>query len=126
MSVEILGKDKVIARLAELKERLDPAVEAELKEFAEACRDMAKIFVPIDTGSLQKSIRVQNYTREGGTHRIGVSAGGYITNPKSGRKVDYAAHVEFGTSRMRPRPYMRPAYEMVKKGVAEALKERLT
>jgi len=124
-SVEIIGLDRLLIRIKQIQDNLNPVVEAELKEMAEAIRDLAKIFVPIETGSLQKSIRLQSHTKSGGLHSIGVSAGGYVTNPKSGRMVDYAIHVEFGTSRMMPRPFMRPALDMCKRTVTKLIKEGL-
>ena len=60
---------------------------------ARTCERDAKIFAPVDTGNLRNSITsdVRGLTAE-----IGPSA-------------EYAAHVEFGTSRMAPQPYMGPA-----------------
>ena len=125
VGVEIQGINKLRIRIKQIQDNLDPVAEAELKEMAEAVRDLAKIFVPIDTGSLQRSIRVQSHTKSGGLHSIGVSAGGYVTNPKSGMKVNYAAHVEYGTSRMRAQPYMRPALDMCKRTIVKLIKEGL-
>lgn len=52
-----------------------------------------------DTGTLRRSIE----TRVGGPNLVIVQAGGGET--------DYAAFLEFGTSRMAARPFMRPAAE---------------
>lgn len=110
MSVELLGADKVIARLARLKETLNKASEKVIKDIAILIRDDAKTMCPVDTGSLRKSIRLQVYAMPATyVHRVGVSAGGYVTNPKTKRKVDYAVHVEYGTSRSRAQPFIRPA-----------------
>lgn len=54
----------------------------------------AKAKVPIDTGTLKGSIGVESVTD---TEAVLVA------------KTDYAAYVEFGTRRMRARPFMRPA-----------------
>jgi HK97 gp10 family phage protein len=133
-SVEIVGLNKLMARITELNQSLDPSAEAGLKEFAEVVRDMAKIFCPVGTpqstgipgyigGSLRTSIRIQAYAKpKAHLHKIGVSAGGYITNPNTGRKVDYARWVEHGTSRMMSRPFMRPALDMCKKSILKLIK----
>lgn len=85
------------------------ALEA-LNKTADDARDRAKELVPIDTGSLKKSIRKERHAWPAGNITyVGIRAGGYITNPKTGRKVDYARYVEYGTSRQRPQPYLRPA-----------------
>lgn len=70
---------------------------------ARLMRDRAKQLVHVDTGSCRKSIRVE---RRGRTH-IAVRAGGYIVNPKTRRKVDYAGILE------QRYPYMRPAWNMI-------------
>ena len=85
------------------------ALEA-LDKTADDARDRAKELVPVDTGSLRKSIRKERHAWPAGNITyVGIRAGGYITNPKTGRKVDYARYVCYGTSRQRPQPYLRPA-----------------
>ena len=72
--------------------------------------DDAKRGAPVDTGSHQKSIRKERLAKPRHHYTYqGIRAGGYITNPKTGRKVDYSRYLEYGTSRMRPRPHIRPA-----------------
>ena len=43
-----------------------------------------------------------------------------------GSNVEYAAYVEMGSSRMRPRPYLKPAIEGHKKEFEEILENNLT
>lgn len=40
-----------------------------------------------------------------------------------GPEVHYGVHLEFGTERMAPRPFLRPAYEEVEPGFIEALRQ---
>ena len=85
------------------------ATEA-LRETAVEARDIAKSLVVVDTGSLQRSIRLERLARQRGKiYYTGIRAGGYIINPKTGRYVDYARWIEYGSSRMYARPFMRPA-----------------
>jgi hypothetical protein len=66
--------------------------------------------VPVDTGALQKSIRLTSTAKVAGkTTRVGVRAGGFEVNPKTGSLVNYAVIVEFGSSRQTPQPYLIPA-----------------
>jgi HK97 gp10 family phage protein len=103
----------MMARLLEIKGGMGKACAETLDDVAHKIRDSARRIVPKDTGSLMHSIRVQKYSPEAGNvAKIGVSAGGYITNPKTGKIVDYARYVEFGTSKMPERPYMRTALYM--------------
>jgi HK97 gp10 family phage protein len=60
----------------------------------------ARALVPVRTGALRASIRVE---RSGVGHAVRAGGGA----------VDYAAYVEFGTRRMAARPYLRPALESV-------------
>ena len=55
----------------------------------------AKSLAPVDTGMLRNSISTT------------IGAGGL--SAEIGPTASYAAHVEFGTRRMRPQPFMRPA-----------------
>jgi hypothetical protein len=87
---------------------LEGAFEAIL-ELAQLMKGYAQVFVRVDTGSLRDSIRVE---RGGiGMHwrQVRVRAGGYVTNPDTGRKVDYAGIVE------KKYPYMRPALNQVRR-----------
>jgi HK97 gp10 family phage protein len=122
--VEILGEDRLIARLAQFEESLDFGAEAGVKSVAEKIRDRAKELVQVDTGALQRSIRVGIYSRPAGhVHSIRVTAGGYERNPKTGRIVDYAVYQERGTSRMKAQPYLGPAYQAFKDDLAKEIKE---
>lgn len=122
MSVKVTGLTKLHTRLVDLQtSALDRAVEVGARATAEAIRDTAKELCPVGTpestgkagyvgGSLRDSIRLQVSAKPAGhIHKIGVSAGGYVTNPNTGRKVDYPVYVERGTSKMAPQPFMAPA-----------------
>lgn len=60
----------------------------------------AKIKTPIDTGNLVNSINTEL-----------VSSDETSAFAEVGTGVEYAEHVEFGTSKMAAQPYMRPAYD---------------
>ena len=60
-----------------------------------AAEGYAKLKCPVDTGRLRNSI---THATQDDVEYIGTN-------------VEYAAYVEFGTSRMRARPYLRPACE---------------
>ena len=60
----------------------------------------ATLGVPVDIGNLQASIKQE-------VHREGKSIIGTIT--AGGDGVNYAQAMEFGTSKVRARPFMRPA-----------------
>lgn len=60
---------------------------------AQTVCDSAKSMCPVDTGTLQSSIKV---SVNGSSAEISAD-------------TDYAAYVEFGTSKMAPQPYLVPA-----------------
>jgi len=108
LEIEILGLTELEEKLSNLDVKLSKALDEALNEIAEKIRDDAKSLVPVDTGALRKSIRIEKK----GELQVSVVAGdGGVINPRTGREVDYAGYVEFGTSRMNPKPYMQPALE---------------
>lgn len=98
-AIELQAK-RVRIQLQRLVEKVDPELLEALIEGAKFIKIMAKGYVRVKTGSCQKSIRVE---RQPPT-TVRVRAGGYITNPETGRKVDYAGHLE------KRYPYMKPAW----------------
>ena len=61
----------------------------------------AKRNAPVDTGRLRSSI----------THEVGGDPEGIVA--RVGTNVEYAPHLEYGTSRMKARPFLRPALQQV-------------
>jgi len=89
--------------LADIPEKLLEGVFEALMQGAYLVKGLAQVYVHVDTGSLRDSIRVERGGQGMKWRRVRVRAGGYITNPKTGRKVDYAGYVEAKY------PYIRPA-----------------
>lgn len=85
------------AAMAELLESIDGPVGKEILRRTLAVERAAKRLCPVDTGRLRSSI----------THEIQKDGRGLVG--VVGTNVSYAAYVEFGTSRMRAQPYLRPA-----------------
>jgi len=107
-----LSDTYVKEKLANLPEKmLEWAEEVMLKQ-AELMKGLAQVYVPVDTGSLRDSIRIERGGMGLHWRQIRVRAGGYITNPKTRKLVNYAAIVEAKY------PFMHPAYEEVKPTIA--------
>jgi hypothetical protein len=112
-----LGRAKT--DLADLPEKmLDWAFEV-LMSRAELMKDLAQVYVRVETGSLRDSIRVERGGEGEAWRRVRVRAGGYVTNPKTGKIVDYAAVVE------QRFPYMQPAFEEVRADIEEMIKAKV-
>ena len=108
--LRIEGIENVKRNFNALTEGMNPAAARVLKEVAEEVKTEAKDLVPVDTGALRDSIRLIVTAKPAGNiTRVGVRAGGYEVNPKTGKLVNYAVYVEFGTSRQSPQPYLIPA-----------------
>jgi len=121
IGVEIVGGQRLVAHLAEAIRNIDPKTREALREVARKVVQDAKALCPVDTGSLQRSIRAEEYPPEVNIYRIFVVAGGKIINPKTRKKVDYAAYVEYGTSRAPAQPFLRPALEQNRPLLREVL-----
>lgn len=84
-----------------------PNIEQEIVAIAGTkAFDIAKNLVPVDTGALRESIVIEIEQSQA-----------TILSP-----LDYAASVEYGTSRQAAQPYMRPAAEEARKQLPEIAK----
>lgn len=86
---------KVTDNSAQVKQALQEAVERGLEAIGLVAEGHAKELCPVDTGRLRNSI---SHATDGEAVYIGTN-------------VEYAPYVELGTSRMKARPYLRPAAE---------------
>lgn len=86
---------KITDNSGELLEALPEQIEQALTAIGLTAESYAKHDCPVDTGRLRNSI----------THAVDVGEQCAII----GSNVEYAAHVELGTSKMKARPYLRPA-----------------
>lgn len=105
-----------IARLPQ--QMLDFAFEVLLTQ-AELIKGLWQINIRVDTGSARDSIRIERGGEGEAWRRVRVRGGGYITNYKTGRLVDYMGILEakYGAGRL--------AFEEVKPTIAEMVKARV-
>jgi HK97 gp10 family phage protein len=78
----------------------------------------AKIKAPVLTGNLRRSIHTETAV-----------SGSNEAEARVGTNVEYAPHVEFGTSKQRAQPHLRPAYDENKNAAVDeiaAVLEELT
>lgn len=95
--VRVLGEQSLARKLAAIGPALDAAMKREVKVAAVNIQNGARRRVPVKTGRLRNSI----------THEIAEDG----LNAAIGSNAQYAPYVEFGTRRMRARPYLFPAFE---------------
>lgn len=87
-------------------------VKKVIAKSAFAVQKDAKKLVPVDTGRLRSSIKIDFFK------------GGLTADVNT--NVNYAANVEFGSSSQRASPYLFPAYEQNKAQIFKELKEALS
>jgi hypothetical protein len=117
MSIKLdLADPNIKQKLATLPEKMLEWAFEVLMQQAEVMKGYAQVYVPVDTGSLRDSIRVERGGEGLHWREVKVRAGGYVTNRRTGRLVDYALPVEART------PFMRPAFEIMRSTIAEMIK----
>jgi HK97 gp10 family phage protein len=92
LKLEITGVNKLVEALSQMQDLKEPVADA-MELYLEKVVSDAKSIVPVRTGTLQRSIMFSG------------GRGEYTV----GSRVNYAPFVEYGTSRMRPQPYLTPA-----------------
>jgi len=101
--------------LAKLPEKmLDGAFEA-INQAADLIVGLAQVNVRVDTGSLRDSIRKERVS----SRVVRVRAGGYVTNPKTGKLVNYAAVIE------QRYPFLSPAVRSVYPQIRTMIENRV-
>lgn len=94
--MKIRGTKTVTANLTKAAAAIEGAVGDAVRKAAMEVERDAKINCPVDTGILRGSIGAEE--KEPLLFEVGTN-------------VEYAAHVEFGTSKMAAQPYLEPAAE---------------
>jgi len=103
------------ADLARLPDKMKEGALEALNEAADFMVTLAKGYVLVDTGTLQKSIR-----KEQSGNVVRVIAGGYqFINPKTNKPCTYAIYVEAKN------PFMKPAWEAVKRFITQKIREKV-
>lgn len=119
MSTEVKGLEDLIAKLNALPAKLEKKViRAAVRKGANIIRDKARSYVPVDTGDLKKSITVSGAKYKKGTIALAIKP---RNNKKKGVTVFYGRFIEYGTSKMAAKPYMRPAYDEAEKEVLDTV-----
>jgi Bacteriophage HK97-gp10, putative tail-component len=113
------------SKLAELPEKMLEYAFEIMMERAHLIVGLAQIYCPVDTGSLRDSIRVERGGIGKSWREVRVRAGGYVTNPKTGKLVNYASFQEFGTRYIYGTYFLTRAVEEVKPTIEMMLRENV-
>lgn len=126
--IEAEGFEKCIAKLGEVAD-IGKVARPIMKKGALAIEGDAKILAPRRAWDLPKdpTQQVSGDLRNTISHKVFVKDGeatGIVYAP-----MEYAIHQEFGTSKMKARPFLRPALRknkaQIKKALIDALQKKL-
>jgi HK97 gp10 family phage protein len=122
---KIVNVTDVLWRTARAKRPMITAKQAKAQGRSKRVSDPGASYgVPVDTGALQISIE-KSYS-DSGKKMVGkVSVNPNVSNPKSGQNVGkYAVAVEYGTSKMPARSYMRSSLLQNKEFIRKTLRQK--
>jgi len=117
LRVDLSGQEELLKNMDNLSVELKNKVKEEaIIEAAEFVRDIAKEKAPVDTGFLRENIIVQV-----------VENNNIVTEAKVGpnRSAFYGAIVEYGSKKMKKKPYLRPAYDENLDKINEIISRRI-
>lgn len=124
IDISLEGEEDMLALLSALETGMQrKVVRAGAREAAKVVQTRAKELVPTKTGKLRRSIKVRTMKGLGRKGNIGYSvlAGGTAKDSPF-----YAGFLEFGTQRITPRPFMRPAANESKEQVKKVFVDKLS
>jgi len=121
ITLKIEGVDALVKKFDGMPEASIKKLFTAFKVASLKIQSDAQAIVPVDTGRLKLSIQSR-------VERKGDAVGAEIwsgAESEEGKPVDYAAFVEFGTSKMKAQPYMRPAMDKNKAQLIKQLEQVL-
>jgi len=110
------GIEKVLVRLNQISFDIVADLETAAKAGARVIRDTAKDNVPVRTGTLRDSITIETVEKD--ENEVVVRIG-----PQ--KKAFYGLFLEYGTSKMAARPWLRPAVDEKQQEALEAVEKVL-
>ncbi|AUN10435.1 hypothetical protein RSJ21_09410 [Clostridium botulinum] len=119
-SMELDGMDNLIRKVEDMGKAGTRIENKALKKAGELIVEEAKNNVPVKTEKLKKGLKVSGVRKKGGNKFVlaGIQKG-------DNSKIFYGKFLEFGTSKMKARPFMGPAYESKKNEAKEVIKDEL-
>ena len=129
--MQLTGFKELAAALRELPERVAKnALRSAVNAGASEIRKQAKANAPKDTGLLEKNIYQKQIREQSDATKqvFFVGVRGAKKKKKGEKKVEvpfYWRFIEFGTSKMPAKPFLRPAFDAKKEVAIERIGEKL-
>lgn len=124
--IELEGVDEILNKLQQIGNNISRLENKALRSAAQPVLDDAKSSNSFNdrSGNLRKGLKISNIKNKEGVKYVLVGV-----DKSDNSKIYYGKFLEFGTSKMSPKPFMQPAYEKnkdnIQKTIAETLKEGL-
>lgn len=115
--------DQLVLDFANLEKVVFVDAEKLLVKNSNIARNNAIKACPVDTGHLRASINIDK--PEQYLYLVGTNLSIHSVNEKGESTKGYAEYVEFGTSKMAPRPFLRPALEKANRKFLADLKKMI-
>jgi len=128
VKMEVHGLKELERKLLEMSPKLAKnALRAAVAAGARVVAAEARKNVPVDSGTLRRSIYTKQIREESGDTQQTFYVGARQGKKEQAKNRDgwYFPFVEFGTEKMAARPFMRPAFESTKDAAVQAIKTRL-
>lgn len=122
-SIKISGVDTVITMFARLSNEVEGICKQGLYDGAGVIADAIKAACPVDTGDMQSSVGIAKF-RVNGT-QIDTVIGFDDYDRKGVANAVKARALESGTSRIRKRPFIRPAVNRAKAAAEAAIAAKI-
>ena len=114
--LELEGIENLIAEVEKLGAKGNRIENKALREAGAAVKEAIKQEVPVKTGKLKRSIEASGVRTKDGIKHVAVGPG---------KEGYYGKFVEFGTVKMKAKPFMAPGYEKSKAAALEKIGEEL-
>jgi HK97 gp10 family phage protein len=114
--LELEGIENLIAEVEKLGAKGNRIENKALREAGDIVKQAIKQEVPVRTGRLKRSIEASGIRTKDGIKHVAVGPG------KDGY---YGKFVEFGTVKMKAKPFMAPGYEKSKEKAMEEIEKNL-
>jgi HK97 gp10 family phage protein len=126
--MKIQGADRLKRKLRVLPKIAREEIRKALAQGAEEIADLARRLVPVDEGDLRASIGWTFGRPPKGSRILGQAKGNGIaaTIYAGSSEAFYSRWVEFGTVKMRARPYFYPAYRLGRKRAKSRISRAMT
>jgi len=116
MRLKLQGGEELLALLAATGEAAENVLDQAAKAGAQVTLRAARARCPVQSGRLRESLHLKESKTKKPAQRRAYQV-------SHGKEEYYGVFVELGTSKMSPRPFLRPAVDEEKRGIAQAINQ---